>query len=133
MVNICSIYTSVVQKHLFYLSLFIYLACNDTLLHSLRAENIIVEQKITGTLLTLALWDCFYFSFERYPLARLVLKPNQQKKKDKKTKRHHLHLKIRLLRQETEAHTAIEIQQLREKGLVGYITKISLLTIFSLH
>lgn len=78
MVNICSIYTSVAQKHLFYFSLFIYLACNNILLHSLRAENIIVEQKIIGTLLTLALWDCFSFSFKRYPLARLVLKPNQK-------------------------------------------------------
>lgn len=61
--------------------LFLFFKYSSIFLYSLRAENIIVAQKIIGTLLMLALWDCFSFSFKRYSLARLLLKPKQNQKK----------------------------------------------------
>jgi len=67
-------------KNASFFFLLFFFQCRNMLLHSLRAENIIVAQKIIGTLLTLALWDCFSFSFKCYSSARLLLKPKQNKK-----------------------------------------------------
>lgn len=91
---------------------------SSTLLYSLQAGNIIVAQKIIGTLLTLALWDCFSFSCECYCLARLLLKPKQNFKKGT----------ICILKVDCwDGNSRIP---LREKWLARSIAKI-LLTIFS--
>lgn len=93
---------------------------SSTLLYSLQAENIIVAQKIIGTLLTLALWDCVSFSCECYCLARLLLKPKQNFKKGI----------ICILK--VDCWDGNSCVPLTEKGLARSITKI-LLTIFSLN